>query len=159
MILSTNPSPIIMVLSWAQGTEHSYYSCDEFLKCYSHHEPMARGTPNEFNVVAKGKWDYVNNKEEIQKYWLDGVERAKTFETVYTLGMRGFGDRMSKHATFLPFQLRFFRYLVPLTEDISIGLLEGVIADQANIFKQVLGEDYDISTVPQVWTLCTPSLL
>ncbi|KAH6914482.1 hypothetical protein BKA70DRAFT_1261570 [Coprinopsis sp. MPI-PUGE-AT-0042] len=96
----------------------------------SHHEPMARGTPNEFNVVAKGKWDYVNNKAEIQKYWLDGVERAKTFETVYTLGMRGFGDSV-----------------------------EGVIADQANIFKQVFGEDYDVASIPQVWTLCAYSPL
>ncbi|KAH6897655.1 hypothetical protein BKA70DRAFT_1528898 [Coprinopsis sp. MPI-PUGE-AT-0042] len=100
----------------------------------SHHEPMARSTPNEFTVVAKGKWDYVNNKEEIQKYWLDGVERAKTFETVYTLGMRGFGD-------------------LPLSEELNIELLEGVIADQTNIFKQVFGEDYDVTSIPQVWTL------
>lgn len=53
---------------------------------------MMRSTPNEFSIVGKGNWDYVNNKENIYNYWLDGARRAQPFESVYTLGMRGFGD-------------------------------------------------------------------
>ncbi|TEB33738.1 hypothetical protein FA13DRAFT_1753937 [Coprinellus micaceus] len=97
----------------------------------SHQEPMMRSTPNEF--TDRGKWDYVNNKAAIQQYWKEGAERSKNFESLYTLGMRGFGD-------------------LPLSEDTNIQLLEGVIADQAEILKEVYGTD-DVSTIPQVWTL------
>ena len=51
---------------------------------------MMRSTPNEF--TDRGKWDYVNNKAAIQQYWKEGAERAKNYESLYTLGMRGFGD-------------------------------------------------------------------
>ena len=44
--------------------------------------------------------------------------------------------------------------IVPLSEETNIQLLEGVIADQAEILKQAFGSDVDISTIPQVWTLC-----
>lgn len=52
-----------------------------------------RSTPNEFSLVGKGPWDYVSNKDNIYNYWLDGALRAKPYESVFTLGMRGFGDR------------------------------------------------------------------
>ncbi|KAH6897654.1 hypothetical protein BKA70DRAFT_1438250 [Coprinopsis sp. MPI-PUGE-AT-0042] len=105
----------------------------------SHHEPMARGTPNEFNVVAKGKWDYVNNKAEIQKYWLDGVERAKTFETVYTLGMRGFGDSsMTSAADRRP------QYRAVGGGDCRPGQYL-----QASVWLKTM----TVASIPQVWTL------
>lgn len=53
---------------------------------------MMRATPNEFSLVGKGNWDYVGNKQNIYNFWLDGARRAQPFESVYTLGMRGFGD-------------------------------------------------------------------
>lgn len=55
---------------------------------------MMRSTPNEFNLFGKGPWDYVTNANNINQYFLEGTERAKPFESVYTLGLRGFGDRM-----------------------------------------------------------------
>lgn len=55
-----------------------------------------RSTPNEFSHLATGSWDYVNNKDGVYNYWLQGAERAKPYESVYTLGMRGFGDRTSQ---------------------------------------------------------------
>ncbi|TFK71208.1 hypothetical protein BDN72DRAFT_870059 [Pluteus cervinus] len=100
----------------------------------SHQEPMMRSTPNEFSIFEKGSWDYLNNNATIKKYWRDGVQRAKPFESYYTLGMRGFGD-------------------TPLSEETNIALLEQVVEDQTEIFKGVYGEDYDISTIPQLWTL------
>jgi hypothetical protein len=54
---------------------------------------MMRSTPNEFSLYGKGTWDYVGNTQNIKDYWLAGAKRAKPFESVYTLGMRGFGDR------------------------------------------------------------------
>jgi len=58
----------------------------------SHQEPMMRSTPNEFNIFGKGLWDYTTNADNINEYWLEGTERARNFESVYTIGMRGFGD-------------------------------------------------------------------
>ncbi|KXN92532.1 hypothetical protein AN958_05387 [Leucoagaricus sp. SymC.cos] len=101
----------------------------------SHQEPMMRSTPVEFSIEYPGvSWDYVANNETIKKYWLEGAQRAKNFESVYTMGMRGFGD-------------------LPLSEETNIALLEQVIKDQTDILKQVYGQGIDISTIPQIWTL------
>lgn len=99
----------------------------------SHQEPMMRSTPNEFSALGLGKWDYVGNKDVIKKYLKEGVERSKNFESLYTMGMRGFGD-------------------LPLSEDTNIQLLQGVIADQTQMLQEVYGTE-DVSKIPQVWTL------
>ncbi len=53
-----------------------------------------RSTPVEFSIFHSNvAWDYVANNDTIKQYWKEGAERAKCFESVYTLGMRGFGDR------------------------------------------------------------------
>lgn len=59
---------------------------------HSHQEPMMRSTPNEFSLFGKGSWDYTTNAANINQFWLEGTERARPFESVYTIGMRGFGD-------------------------------------------------------------------
>jgi len=46
---------------------------------------------------------------------------------------------------------------VPLSEDTNIGLLQSVIANQTDILKSAYGPDVDISTIPQIWALCTIS--
>lgn len=112
---------------------------------------MMRSTPNEF--TNRGRWDYMNNKESIQQYWKEGAERSKNYESLYTLGMRGFGDCKSV-VTVIYLNNPFTRTCpVPLSEDTNIQLLEGVIADQAEILKEVYDTD-DVSSIPQVWTLC-----
>ncbi|KAJ2914996.1 hypothetical protein MD484_g5422, partial [Candolleomyces efflorescens] len=97
----------------------------------SHHEPMMRSTPSEF---TGGAWDYSTNSDAIKQYWLEGAQRARPYESIFTLGMRGFGD-------------------LPLSEDTNIELLEGVISDQTEILKQTFGGEVDVSTIPQVWML------
>lgn len=53
---------------------------------------MARSTPVEWNLFGSGAWNFTTNSANITSYWEVGVQRAKDFETVYTLGMRGAGD-------------------------------------------------------------------
>ena len=53
---------------------------------------MMRSTPIEFSLFETGPWDYTTNSEVINSYWLVGAERAKPYESVFTMGMRGFGD-------------------------------------------------------------------
>lgn len=124
-----------------------------FLLLLSHQEPMMRSTPNEFNLYGKGTWDYVNNGDNIKQYWLDGAKRAKSFESVYTLGMRGFGDRMTITTSSIS-HLNFVLFcLVPLSQSTNIKLLEQVISDQTAILKSVYNGT-DVQSIPQIWTLC-----
>lgn len=53
---------------------------------------MMRSTPNEFILYGQGAWDYTTNADNIKAFWLAGAQRARNFESVYTVGMRGFGD-------------------------------------------------------------------
>ncbi|CAE6427189.1 unnamed protein product [Rhizoctonia solani] len=99
----------------------------------SHQEPMARSTPNEWNLTPRGKWNFTSNAENVTQYWTEGVDRVASYETVYTLGMRGEGD-------------------LPLEESTNIKNLETVVAAQRKILAQVYNKS-DASSVPQMWCL------
>uniref|UniRef100_A0A8H7K789 Gylcosyl hydrolase 115 C-terminal domain-containing protein n=1 Tax=Bionectria ochroleuca TaxID=29856 RepID=A0A8H7K789_BIOOC len=63
----------------------------------SHHEPMQRAMNEWFREPynePEGSWSWLTNKEKITKYFQEGAERAKPFESVLTLGMRGKGDHV-----------------------------------------------------------------
>lgn len=62
----------------------------------SHEEPMMRSTPVEWDLFGSGIWDYESNAENIYAYWVNGTERSKTYENVFTVGMRGAGAYTSK---------------------------------------------------------------
>ncbi|KAL7271316.1 hypothetical protein RUND412_005937 [Rhizina undulata] len=98
----------------------------------SHTEPLQRST-KEWNTFGNGTWSYATNSENIYPYWVEGVERGKPYENVWTMGMRGNGD-------------------TALSSGVATDLLEKVIADQRTILKDVLRKD-DLLTVPQVWCL------
>jgi hypothetical protein len=100
----------------------------------SHQEPMMRGTPNEYTELGiQGPWDFTTNAANIEQYWRGGAARAKPFESVFTMGMRGFGD-------------------LPLTEDTNIALLEQVIGNQTEILQSTFNLT-DVSSIPQIWAL------
>lgn len=61
---------------------------------HSHEEPMMRSIPVEWGLFGQGAWDYSTNAAFIYNFWVQGVERAKDFEGLYTVGMRGDGDCM-----------------------------------------------------------------
>ena len=59
----------------------------------SHHEPMARNHQEYArNRKAWGDWDYVKNKSGLDRFFTEGIERAKDTEDLITIGMRGDGD-------------------------------------------------------------------
>ena len=59
----------------------------------SHEEPMMRSIPVEWNLFGVGPWDYSANQQFIYNFWVQGVNRSKEYESLYTVGMRGNGDR------------------------------------------------------------------
>jgi hypothetical protein len=97
----------------------------------SHHEPMLRAQ-QEWKRHGSGLWDYASNSGVLDKFWSEGIERNKNFESTITLGMRGDGD-------------------IPMTEGENIALLEKVVADQRAILAQ--HRTATLAADPQVWAL------
>ncbi|MQA79197.1 MAG: glycosyl hydrolase [Streptosporangiales bacterium] len=81
-----------------------------------------------------GEWSFRRNREAIEAYWTDGIERMvrDDFEGVVTLGMRGNGD-------------------VSLPDGDGIDLMREILASERSILGDVSGGD--VTEVPQVWTL------
>lgn len=105
----------------------------------SHEEPMARSIPNEWNEFGSGPWDFTVNADNITAFWKEGVERAKPYETLYTVGMRGNGDE-------------------PLSAGESIGLLENIISVQRGLLTNAY-PNTNVTKIPQVWCLCKSLIL
>ncbi|EJD06965.1 uncharacterized protein FOMMEDRAFT_102997 [Fomitiporia mediterranea MF3/22] len=103
------------------------------LPSISHEEPMMRSIPEEWTLFGVGPWNYSTNSEFIYNFWVNGTERAKPYENIFTVGMRGDGD-------------------LPLSETTNIDLLEKIISDQRQILMTVFNET-DVTNIPQVWAL------
>lgn len=102
----------------------------------SHHEPMARNhqewarNPKAYG----GVWDYNKNEKELDRFFREGIERAKNTEDLITMGMRGDGDAS----------------LAGSDED-NIKMMERLFANQRQIIKEVTGKPAEKR--PQVWAL------
>mgnify|MGYP000023602104 FL=1 len=104
----------------------------------SHHEPMMRAH-QEYTKRKKevGPWDYVANKEGVEHFFREGLERNKNYENLITIGMRGDGDAaMSKGS-----------------DEENMETLHAVIKGQREIIRDVYGKEP--SEIPQVWAIFT----
>ena len=84
-----------------------------------------------------GPWDYANNRERIDQFFREGLERNKKFENIVTIGMRGDGDSpMGKG------------------DDVeNVRVLEEVIKGQRAIIEEVY--QTNPAEVPQLWAIFT----
>ena len=99
----------------------------------SHHEPMARNHQEWARKRGEyGAWNYATNKKVIDKFFTEGIERAKDTEDLITIGMRGDGDEA-------------------MSAEADVALLEKVIDNQRKIIRKVTGKPAD--QTPQVWAL------
>ncbi|CAK7197878.1 hypothetical protein SEUCBS139899_000528 [Sporothrix eucalyptigena] len=100
----------------------------------SHHEPMQRSM-TEWHIAnkdtgAKWRWD-AENKPTLVKHFSGGAARAKPYESVITLGMRGDTDKA-------------------LDMDDPVDTMRDIITTQ----RQILGDVYEApENVPQVMAL------
>jgi hypothetical protein len=101
----------------------------------SHHEPMLRAQ-QEWKRHGTGPWNYATNADLLRRFWTEGVERNKNYESILTLGMRGDGD-------------------MPMVEGgdmaANVSLLEHIVADQRKIIAEHVNPK--VSEVPQLWAL------
>lgn len=97
----------------------------------SHHEPMMRAHV-EWQRADAGKWNYETNKDVLQKFWRNGIDRSNVKDRLVTVGMRGDGDE-------------------PMSETTAIALLETIVADQRTIIAENTGKPPE--QTPQMWAL------
>ena len=104
----------------------------------SHCEQMLRDNEWEWRRYEDGSgtydnWNYVTNKDKIQRYWEERVIESKGFSAMYTLGMRGVHDwGISGY---------------PSTADKVRGLTE-IIGFQRSLIEKHIGRP---ETVPQIF--------
>ena len=99
----------------------------------SHHEPMARNH-QEYARDRKGwgAWNYATNKQNLDRFFREGIERMNGTDDIVTIGMRGDGDEAMGNST-------------------DTKLLENIINNQRRIIKEVTGKPADKTA--QIWAL------
>lgn len=97
----------------------------------SHHEPMQLNQ-QDWKRRGKGEWNYKTNSDNLKTFWRTGIERAKDWEKVVTIGMRGDGD-------------------TSMGEGTDVGLMERIVKDQREIIADVTSKPAE--ETPQVWAL------
>jgi len=126
----------------------------------SHHEPMARnhqewvrykmgvmhkaGARRDEDAPAEARWDYAVNKPIIDKFFREGIERARGTEDLITIGMRGDGD------TGLGGKEGHDEETVS-RDEYNKRLMEDIIGNQRKIIAEVTGKKAE--KTPQMWAL------
>ena len=99
----------------------------------SHHEPMARNHQEYArNREGWGAWNYSTNKDNLDRFFREGIERMKGTDDIVTIGMRGDGDEAMGNST-------------------DTRLLENIIDNQRRIIKEVTKRP--AKETPQIWAL------
>ena len=103
----------------------------------SHHEPMMRSHREYLKRKDEvGPWDYATNKERVDQFFREGMERNKAYDNLVTIGMRGDGDvAMGKG-----------------DDQENMKTLQNVIKGQRQIIKNIYGRE---DAVPQLWAIFT----
>jgi Glycosyl hydrolase family 67 N-terminus. len=103
----------------------------------SHHEPMMRSHREYLNRKEQvGPWDYATNKERVDQFFREGMERNKAYDNLVTIGMRGDGDvAMGKG-----------------DDQENMKTLHNVIDGQRRIIRDIYGR---ADAVPQLWAIFT----
>ncbi len=100
----------------------------------SHCEPMACNAAGEWARRGKGDYDYVNNSDNVYRFWEDRVKDVANQEILYTIGMRGVHDGAMNGAK---------------TIDEQKNVLTHVFQDQRKLLADYVNKD--VTKVAQVF--------
>ena len=100
----------------------------------SHCEPLLRNNVAEWSVRERGPYNYITNREQVQRYWTERLEEVKGSEELFTIGMRGIHDGSMEGVT---------------TPEEKLQGLQQVIDDQRELIRKHYSRD--VAKVPQVF--------
>jgi len=98
----------------------------------SHCEPMMRNSATEWDLVGKGDYNFLTNREEVVNYWTERLKELGRSENIFTIGMRGKHDGKMLG--------------VKTTEEYKNALAD-VIAVQTELLKKYINPD--VAKIPQ----------
>lgn len=110
----------------------------------SHHEPMQRSQQEWVRTkknYGNGEWNYMTNEEGLKKFFREGIENTRNYESMITVGMRGDEDRPMADAG---------------GREANMRLLKKIFNDQKKIINDVMGKR--AKDMPLVWTLYSEML-
>ena len=93
----------------------------------SHCEPLLRNNVDEWDVKARGRYNYITNKEAVQNYWIERLKEVKGSAggNMFTIGMRGIHDGSMEGVK---------------TMDEKFSALQQVIDDQQELIGKYIGD-------------------
>lgn len=97
----------------------------------SHCEPLLFNNVTEWDKETMGDWNYLTNKDGINKVLDKRISENGPYENFYTLAMRGIHDAG----------------LVGVPKEREVSLIEEVLADQRNILSKYI--PHPIDSIPQ----------
>jgi len=104
----------------------------------SHHEPMMRAHKEYvYRKDSIGAWDYATNKDNLDRFFEEGLERNKAYDNLITIGMRGDGDVAMGNGN----------------DEDNMKTLKDVVDGQREIIERVYKKP--ASEVPQLWAIFT----
>ena len=103
----------------------------------SHQEPMLRAQKEWDRRYSStlGSWNYARNPDVLERFWREGIQRNKSWESIITIGLRGANDTP----------------MAPGGVEDNRALLEKIVAVQRNILADEMNPDP--AKVPQLWCL------
>jgi hypothetical protein len=125
----------------------------------SHAEPMMRNNVREWDDKTRGDFNYLTNRAQMVDYWRERVEQVKSFENIYSIGLRGKHDSAMEGVS-TPDQARDVLTDVFGTQRDLLTKAQGKSADQVpqalTLYKEVLDIYKTGLTVPDDVTLVWP---
>lgn len=104
----------------------------------SHHEPMMRAHKEYvYRKDSIGAWDYSTNKQNLDRFFEEGLERNKHYDNLITIGMRGDGDVAMGNGN----------------DEDNMKVLKDVVDGQRKIIERVYKKP--ASQIPQLWAIFT----
>ena len=100
----------------------------------SHCEPLLRNNVAEWNHAKRGAYNYITNRDQVQKYWIERLQQVKGSEELFTIGMRGIHDGSMEGVK---------------TKEEKLNGLQQVIDDQRELIRKYYNKN--VEQVPQVF--------
>jgi len=100
----------------------------------SHCEPLLRNNLEEWDVKARGPYNYITNRQQVEDYWVERLKEVKGGEYFLTIGMRGIHDGSMEGVK---------------TKQEKLDGLQAVINSQRELIKKYFRKD--VERVPQVF--------
>ncbi len=93
----------------------------------SHCEPLLRNNVDEWDEKARGRFNYITNREQVQQYWIERLKEVKgsVGGNMFTIGMRGIHDGSMEGVK-------------TMTE--KFDALQQVIDDQQTLIEKYIGD-------------------